>query len=147
PVATQMFGVGSCRRCLAFAPVLEKVTAEPEGTVDFSAGEFAEDIAGKRAGAQLQLMPAGALQLDVQSVVAAGAEPVIVPAAVAVLQAQVKPHRQFKMMDASGVAEDQIEFAKGLAVLADRKVGFQQVYIRCLAQRELPEAFVIQPQP
>lgn len=47
-------------------------------------------------------------------------------------------------MFALGVAQQQIELAQGLAVLADRQVGGDDFHIRCGGQGELPEPFVVQ---
>ncbi|MNY16286.1 hypothetical protein D3C86_1495430 [compost metagenome] len=86
------------------------------------------------------------IELDIQAVVAARADPVGAFGTALLLRAEVEFDRQFQVVHAFLVAQQQVEFAEGLAVLADRQVGRQQLDTGGGVQGELPETFVIQAQ-
>src|SRR5690606_29917310 len=83
-------------------------------------------------------------ELEIQSVLAAGAQPACRIAAVTVLWTEVKLDSQLQVMHAFGIAQQQVEFAQGTAAPPDRYVGGQQLDARRVAQGEGPEAFVVQ---
>ncbi len=109
-------------------------------------GKLGEHGAGGRLVAQGQLVLAQVGELQVQAIVVAGAEPVVVLAAVSGPEAQIELYRQLQMVHALVIAEQQVQLAEGAAVLPDRQVGRDQLQVGRLAQRVLPEPFVVQPQ-
>ncbi len=84
------------------------------------------------------------IQFQVEPVVAAGAEPEAGIVAVARQRAQVELHRQLQMVLAFGVAQQQVQLAQGLAVLAYRQVGRDHLDVGGGVQGELPQALVVQ---
>ena len=80
-------------------------------------------------------------QFQIEPIMTAWAEPV---SGVAAVRAEIELHRQFKMVFAFFVAQQQVQFAQRLAVLADRQVGGDDLDIRCRMQGELPQAFVVE---
>ncbi|MCY1553375.1 hypothetical protein D9M68_898510 [compost metagenome] len=60
--------------------------------------------------------------------------------------AEIEFDRQFQVVHAFLVAQQQVQLAQGMPALADRQVGRQQFDAGSGAQGELPETFVIQPQ-
>lgn len=80
-------------------------------------------------------------QFQVEPVLAARAQPV---SGVAATRAQVELHRQLQVVLAFVIAQQQIQLAQGLTVLANRQVGGDDLDIRRRVQGELPQAFVIE---
>ena len=67
-------------------------------------------------------------QLQVESIMAAGAQPI---RGLAAAGTQVELHRQLQMVFALVVAQQQIQFAQCLAVVTDRQIGGDHFDIRC----------------
>ena len=80
-------------------------------------------------------------QFQVEPVLAARAQPV---SGVAATRAQVELHRQLQVVLAFVIAQQQIQLAQGLTVLANRQIGSDHVYVWCGMQRVLPQALVIE---
>ena len=92
-------------------------------------GKLGEHGAGGRLVAQGQLVLAQVGELQVRAIVVAGAEPVVVLAAVTGPEAQIELYRQLQMVHATVIAEQQVQLAEGAAVLPDRQVGRDQLQV------------------
>lgn len=66
-------------------------------------------------------------QLEVQPIMAAGAQPLPAIGAVALLWAEVELDGKFQMVHTVAVAQQHVELAQGVASAADRQVGRQQL--------------------
>ncbi len=77
---------------------------------------------------------------------AARAEPLRGVLAIAVLGAEVQLDRQFQMMDAVAIAQQQVQFAQRMAGVPDRQVRGNQLDARGVLHGKLPQPFVIQAQ-
>ena len=77
---------------------------------------------------------------------AAGADPAIELARIGI-QAEVELHRQLEVMEAIGVAQQQVQFAEGVTLAADRNVRGEQLDTGGMRECVLPEALVIEAEP
>ncbi len=147
PASVQMQRVCATRWPRGAGPGIEQVATEPQLRAEGLDAQCRQHFATLRTGGNRQLVLAHVGQLDIQPIMAAGAEPACGIFPRALLRSQVELDRQFQMMHAVTVAQQHIEFAQGMTVATDRHVGADQFDSRCLAHRELPEPFVVQPEP
>ena len=85
-------------------------------------------------------------QFEIQTVMAARAEPVRQIITAGLLLPQVELDRQLKVVHAFFITQQHIQFTQGVTLLANGQVGRQHLDTRRGMQGELPEAFVVQPQ-
>ncbi|MNT35140.1 hypothetical protein D3C72_1711580 [compost metagenome] len=83
-------------------------------------------------------------QLTVQTVMTTWAQPVRRVLAIAAWRPQIEFDRQFQMVHALLIAQENIQLAQGVATGADWQIGSQQLDPWRLLQGKLPETFVVQ---
>jgi hypothetical protein len=85
-------------------------------------------------------------QFAVQSIMAAGAQPLRGIVAVAVLRPQVQLDRQLQVMHAVAITQQHVQLAEGVAFATDRQVGGNQLDARRMLHGKLPETLVVKAQ-
>ncbi len=138
--------IGAGGRFAAPLPGVEQIAAQPECGRHLLDAKLRQGGAPALAGRQRQLMPYQVIELQVQPVMAAGAEPMAGVVPIAGRRSQIELDGELQVMDAFVVAYQQVELAERLPREPDRQIRGEQLDAGCLAESELPEPLVIEPQ-
>lgn len=127
-------------------PGIEEVASQPKFGLHIVRAQICQSQPTVPAARERQLVASQVIELAVQAVFTAWAQPLRHAASIARLWPQIQLDRQFYVVDAIGITQQQVQFAQGPPSQTDRQIAGQQQNTGGRLQRELPEAFVIQPQ-